>query len=81
MATHTLSCSFCRKTEHQVRKLVAGPGLYICDECVEIASRIIQAEGPPPASRSLWRRATARLRSSLSRLRPHSWSLGSAHSA
>jgi hypothetical protein len=81
MATHTLSCSFCRKTEHQVRKLVAGPGLYICDECVEIASRIIQSEGPPPARRPWFRRAAARLRTSLSRLRPRSWSLGRAPSA
>ena len=37
-----LRCSFCNKTEDQVSKLVAGPQVYICDECVAIASRLIQ---------------------------------------
>ena len=37
-----LACSFCGKNEHRVRKLVAGPSSYICDECVAIASRIIE---------------------------------------
>ena len=31
-----LKCSFCGKTQDQVRKLVAGPGVYICDECIEL---------------------------------------------
>ena len=31
-----LKCSFCGKTQEQVRKLVAGPGVYICDECIEL---------------------------------------------
>ena len=34
--TGTLKCSFCGKSERQVNKLVAGPGVYICDECIEI---------------------------------------------
>ena len=38
-------CSFCNKTQDQVRKLIAGPGgIYICDECVEICSDIIEEE-------------------------------------
>ena len=36
-----LQCSFCRKTEDQVAKLVAGPDVYICDECVLIAARLM----------------------------------------
>ena len=39
-----LRCSFCNKTQDQVRKLIAGPGAYICDECVEICSEIIEEE-------------------------------------
>ncbi len=39
-----LVCSFCGKTEDMVRKLVAGPGVYICDECIDICNDIIQAE-------------------------------------
>ena len=50
--TTDLSCSFCRKTEHQVAKLVAGPsGVTICDECVAIAVRIM-SESEPPGDRS-----------------------------
>ena len=35
-----LKCSFCGKTQEQVRKLVAGPGVYICDECIELTMAI-----------------------------------------
>ena len=42
---YKIRCSFCGKTEDQVRKLIAGPdGSYICDECVEICSEIIEEE-------------------------------------
>lgn len=37
-------CSFCGKTEEQVRRLIAGPGVYICDECIELCSEIIVDE-------------------------------------
>ena len=40
----TLRCSFCNKTQDQVRKLIAGPGAYICDECIEICSDIMKDE-------------------------------------
>ncbi len=39
-----LKCSFCDKTQDQVRKLVAGPGVYICDECIELCNEIIEEE-------------------------------------
>lgn len=39
-----LKCSFCGKTQEQVRKLVAGPGVYICDECIELCSEIVVEE-------------------------------------
>ena len=39
-----LRCSFCNKTQDQVRKLIAGPNVYICDECIELCSDIIEEE-------------------------------------
>ena len=39
-----LKCSFCGKSQEQVRKLVAGPGVYICDECIELCNEIIEEE-------------------------------------
>lgn len=62
MRDHTLTCTFCKRSEHQVRKLVAGPGVYICDACVELAHRIVSEDGPAPSS---WRRAAARARAML----------------
>lgn len=57
-----LRCSFCGKNQHQVRKLVAGPSVYICDECVTIAGRVIQDSdqtSPPTLLRRLVRRLRA----------------------
>ncbi|MER2009282.1 ATP-dependent protease ATP-binding subunit ClpX [Psychrobacillus sp. BL-248-WT-3] len=39
-----LKCSFCGKPQEQVRKLVAGPGVYICDECIDLCSEIVEEE-------------------------------------
>ena len=39
-----LKCSFCGKTQKQVKKLIAGPGVYICDECIELCNEIIVEE-------------------------------------
>ena len=39
-----LKCSFCGKTQEQVKKLIAGPGVYICDECIELCNEIIDEE-------------------------------------
>ena len=53
-----LYCSFCGKSQHEVRKLIAGPSVFICDECVELCNDIIreeiqQAEGQKGASSDL----------------------------
>jgi hypothetical protein len=48
------SCSFCLRSEAEVRKLVAGPGVLICDQCVALAASILESDpgrdtsGPPP---------------------------------
>ena len=42
--TRSVKCSFCGKSQENVRKIVAGPGVYICDECVDLCTSIIQAE-------------------------------------
>lgn len=39
-----LSCSFCGKSQEQVRKLIAGPGVYICDECIELCNEMVEEE-------------------------------------
>ena len=39
-----LKCSFCGKNQDQVKRLIAGPGVYICDECIDLCSEIIQDE-------------------------------------
>lgn len=44
MAEKNLKCSFCGKSQDQVRRLIAGPNVYICDECVELCDEIIQEE-------------------------------------
>jgi ClpX C4-type zinc finger len=41
----TLSCSFCGKTQREVRRLIAGPTVYICDECINLCSDIIAEDG------------------------------------
>ncbi|MDR1513731.1 MAG: AAA family ATPase, partial [Propionibacteriaceae bacterium] len=45
-----VKCSFCGKSQKQVRKLIAGPGVYICDECIDLCNEIIEEElsGPAP---------------------------------
>jgi len=40
-------CNFCGKTKEKVGKLVAGPGVFICDQCVELCHDIIHTESPP----------------------------------
>lgn len=41
---NVLKCSFCGKSQDQVKRLIAGPGVYICDECIELCSEIVQEE-------------------------------------
>ena len=45
-----LKCSFCGKSQKQVRKLIAGPGVYICDECIELCNEILEEELNPVAT-------------------------------
>lgn len=45
---NTLYCSFCGKSQHEVRKLIAGPTVFICDECVDLCTDIIQEENTAP---------------------------------
>jgi len=45
-----LLCSFCGKTQRQVRKLIAGPGVYICDECIDLCNEIIDEELKAPTT-------------------------------
>jgi ATP-dependent Clp protease ATP-binding subunit ClpX len=44
-------CSFCNKGQEQVRKLIAGPGVYICDQCIELCQEVLEEENKGPASR------------------------------
>merc|ERR1712078_619907 len=39
-----MGCSFCAKSQDQVRKLIAGPGVYICDECIDLCNEILDEE-------------------------------------
>ena len=48
-ATKTLRCSFCGKEEHQVHRMVQGPGVRICDECVELCVAILEDDYATPA--------------------------------
>lgn len=48
----TLFCSFCGKSQHEVKKLIAGPTVFICDECVELCMDIIREEGQTSISKS-----------------------------
>src|SRR5665213_2465308 len=43
----TVHCSFCGKSQHQVKMLIAGPGMFICDECVGLCSAIVAGGSLP----------------------------------
>jgi ATP-dependent Clp protease ATP-binding subunit ClpX len=40
----TLYCSFCGKSQHEVKKLIAGPSVFICDECIDLCNDIIRVD-------------------------------------
>ena len=44
----TLYCSFCGKSQHEVQKLVAGPTVFICNECIDLCSDIVHEQNVPP---------------------------------
>jgi hypothetical protein len=50
----TSSCSFCLKPSNEVAKLVAGPGVFICDECVDLCRQIISSPPSLPPGRTSW---------------------------
>jgi ATP-dependent protease Clp ATPase subunit len=66
MKLRQLRCSFCRKTEREVAKLVAGPRVYICDECVAIANHLMNdphdENQPTKPSPTVWRKLLTRVR-------------------
>jgi hypothetical protein len=49
---NTLYCSFCGKSQHEVRKLIAGPTVFICDECVELCMDIVREENKSSLTKS-----------------------------
>src|SRR5438045_6989545 len=49
---NTLYCAFCGKSQHEVRKLIAGPTVFICDECVELCMDIIREENKSSLAKS-----------------------------
>ena len=49
-----LLCSFCGKSQRQVKKLIAGPGVYICNECVDLCRQIISSAPPLPPRMKSW---------------------------
>ena len=51
--TDLLKCSFCGKSQKQVKKLIAGTGVYICDECIELCNEIIEEEQVETSSTSM----------------------------
>jgi ATP-dependent Clp protease ATP-binding subunit ClpX len=57
-----LKCSFCGKNESEVAKLVAGPKVFICDECVEVATRLMNEDPRHNRLRKIWTRFWSRPR-------------------
>jgi ATP-dependent Clp protease ATP-binding subunit ClpX len=55
-----LRCSFCGKSQDEVKKLIAGPTVYICDECIELCNDIILEEGAAEKSKAFKRLLTPR---------------------
>jgi ATP-dependent Clp protease ATP-binding subunit ClpX len=51
--TKVLHCSFCNKAQHEVRKLIAGPSVFVCDECIELCNDIIREEAQANAQESI----------------------------
>src|SRR4030088_2085398 len=50
--TEVLRCSFCNKDQNEVRKLIAGPTVFICDECVEVCADIVSEENKSSLTKS-----------------------------
>jgi len=52
-STKVLHCSFCNKAQHEVRKLIAGPSVFVCDECIDLCNDIIREEAQASAKESI----------------------------
>ena len=52
-APSTLYCSFCRKSQHEVKKLIAGPAVHICDACVALCAKIVEDTPDPDAAKPI----------------------------
>jgi ATP-dependent protease Clp ATPase subunit len=74
-----LHCSFCRRSEHQVDKLVGGPGVYICDACIAIASRIVADAGSAPPKVPVWRRIIVAIGKKLKSIRHRALEVSPRH--
>ncbi|HXD80577.1 MAG TPA: ClpX C4-type zinc finger protein [Candidatus Acidoferrum sp.] len=59
-------CNFCGKHRDQVRKLVAGPGVFICDQCIELCHEVLHDEGDRPSTPGWVAREGPRRRTRLS---------------
>jgi hypothetical protein len=55
-------CSFCGKRPDQVQRLIAGPGVYVCDQCISICNEILAEEPRPPQPFKATRCSTGRVR-------------------
>jgi len=53
------ACSFCLKPKTAVRRLVAGPGVYICDECVALCAQLVDGPANPAPQLAAWEHATS----------------------
>jgi hypothetical protein len=51
-AKHIMYCSFCGKSQHEVKKLIAGPAVFICDDCTGLCQKIVEAETQADAKRA-----------------------------
>ena len=70
MKTSHLNCSFCGRGKDEVRQLIAGPSVFICDECVEICNEILKGDGVVPDTDEVYvEQHLARARSDLSAAR------------
>jgi hypothetical protein len=54
-------CSFCGKGQDQVRKLVAGPGVYICDQCITLCNEVLDEDARSGGSKGQWVATTSRV--------------------
>ena len=55
----TLHCTFCSKSQHEVQKLIAGPSVFICDECIDLCNHIIEEETPADKRKTSFNNANA----------------------